>query len=53
VELTREFFLVHEHHERSGRLDHAFGERDEADFFPLLKWDGQAFVELPSVPITH
>lgn len=38
---------------RRARLDHAFGKADEADFFPLLKWDGARFVELPAAEIVR
>jgi hypothetical protein len=53
VELTREFHMVHAELRRGGHLDHDFGEADEADFFPLLKWDGQRYVPLPAAPIVQ
>ena len=39
----------------SGRvlLDHPFGPSDDRDMFPVRRWDGRRFVELPRVAVAH
>lgn len=53
AEISREFQAQHARLEREGSLDHAFGPRDDADMFPVLRWDGTRFVELPRVKVAH
>jgi len=53
AEISREFQALHAGLERQGALDHAFGPRDDADMFPVLRWDGTRFVELPRVKVAH
>jgi hypothetical protein len=53
AEISREFQAEHARLERQGALDHPFGPRDDADMFPVLRWDGTRFVELPRVKVAH
>jgi hypothetical protein len=53
AEISREFQAHHVLLERQGALDHAFGPRDDADMFPVRRWDGTRFVELPRVKVAH
>ena len=53
AEISREFQASHALLERQGALDHAFGPRDDAEMFPVLRWDGTRFVELPRVKVAH
>ncbi|HVL69826.1 MAG TPA: helix-turn-helix domain-containing protein [Vicinamibacterales bacterium] len=42
--------LLTEHRDQfaRGQLDHPFGDRDERDLFPVLRWNGSEFVALAS-----
>ena len=53
VELTRQFHMAHSQLERTGLLDHAFGDDDVDAFFPVLKWEDDGFVSLPPAPVTR
>jgi hypothetical protein len=53
AEISREFQADHARLEREGVLDHPFGRRDDRDMFPVRRWDGRRFVELPRVPVEH
>lgn len=53
AEISREFQAAHAVLERQGVLDHPFGPSDDRDMFPVRRWDGRRFVELPKVPVTH
>jgi hypothetical protein len=53
AEISREFQLKHALLERQGVLDHPFGPTDDRDMFPVRRWDGRRFVELPRVPVAH
>ena len=53
AEISREFQAAHARLERQGVLDHPFGPRDDADMFPVRRWDGTRFVELPRVKVAH
>jgi hypothetical protein len=53
AEISREFQAAHAVLERQGILDHPFGPSDDRDMFPVRRWDGRRFVELPRVPVTH
>jgi hypothetical protein len=53
AEISREFQAVHAGVERRGDLDHPFGPRDDAEMFPVRRWDGARFVELPPVKVAH
>jgi hypothetical protein len=53
AEISREFQASHERLERTGALDHPFGARDVADLFPVRRWNGSRFVDLPRVPVAH
>jgi hypothetical protein len=44
---------LHARLEREGSLDHPFGPRDDADMFPVTRWDGRRFVDLPPVRVAH
>ena len=53
AEISREFQARHALLERQGVLDHPFGPRDDREMFPVRRWDGRRFVELPTVPVAH
>jgi hypothetical protein len=53
AEISREFQARHTLLERQGILDHPFGPRDDADMFPVRRWDGRRFVDLNVVPVIH
>ena len=53
AEISREFQALHARLERQGALDHPFGPRDDADMFPVRRWDGTRFVDLPRVKVAH
>jgi hypothetical protein len=38
---------LHAELELDGKLKHAYGARDEAELFPVRKWDGAKFVPIP------
>jgi hypothetical protein len=35
--------LLHDFFWKAGRFDHPYGERDEAELLPVLRWDGASF----------
>ena len=53
AEISREFQTQHGQLERQGVLDHRFGPTDDRDMFPVRRWDGTRFVELPRVKVAH
>jgi hypothetical protein len=53
AEISREFQARHALLERQGVLDHPFGPTDDREMFPVRRWDGHRFVELPTVPVAH
>ena len=53
AEISREFQAQHALLERQGLLDHPFGPIDDRDMFPVRRWDGRRFVELPRVTVNH
>ena len=53
AEISREFQAQHARLERAGVLDHAFGPIDDRDMFPVRRWDGRRFEELPRVKVDH
>ena len=53
AELSGELLSAHREMEQAGLLDHAFGPADEADLFPVRRWNGSTFVDLPSAPVTR
>jgi hypothetical protein len=53
AEISREFQQQHALFERQGALDHPFGPTDDRDMFPVRRWDGRRFVELPTVAVAH
>jgi hypothetical protein len=53
AEISREFQAQHALLERQGLLDHHFGPVDDRDMFPVRRWDGRRFLELPRVPVAH
>jgi hypothetical protein len=53
AEVSREFQAGHARREREGGLDHPFGPRDDAEMFPVRRWDGTHFVDLPPVTVAH
>ena len=53
AEISREFQAEHALLERQGVLDHRFGPTDDRDMFPVRRWDGRRFVELPGVAVDH
>jgi hypothetical protein len=53
AEISPEFQAEHARLERRGEIDHPFGPRDDADMFPVRRWDGRAFVDLPRTPVAH
>jgi len=53
AELSPELIGLHRQLERTGYLDHAFGPADEADLFPVRRWNGSTFVDLPTAPVTR
>jgi hypothetical protein len=53
AEISGEFQAQHALLERQGVLDHPFGPLDDRDMFPVRRWDGRRFVELPRVPVAH
>jgi len=53
AEISREFQASHALLERRGLLDHPFGPRDDADMFPVRRWDGHRFIELPRVSVAR
>jgi hypothetical protein len=53
AEISREFQSQHAVLERQGVLDHPFGPIDDRDMFPVRRWDGRQFLELPGVAVNH
>lgn len=53
AEISRELQAQHGLLERQGILDHRFGPTDDRDMFPVRRWDGRRFVELPGVAVDH
>ena len=53
AEISREFQAQHARLERSGVLDHSFGPSDDREMFPVRRWDGRRFEELPRVKVDH
>jgi hypothetical protein len=53
AEISRELQASHEQLERAGALDHPFGPRDVREMFPVRRWDGRRFVDLPRVPVAR
>jgi hypothetical protein len=53
AEISRDFQAQHALLERQGVLDHPFGPTDDRDMFPVRRWDGTRFVELPRVKVAH
>ncbi len=53
AELSEHFRAGHREMEQAGFLDHPFGPEDEADLFPVRRWNGSAFVDLPPAPVTR
>jgi hypothetical protein len=53
AEVSAEFRMIHQQMERAGLLDHSFGPADEAPLFPVRRWNGSAFVDLPPAPVTR
>jgi hypothetical protein len=53
VEISREFQSLHAAWEKRGLVDHAFGATDDAQAFPVRRFDGAAFVERPAVRVVH
>ena len=51
AEISREFQSQHVLLERQGLLDHPFGPSDDREMFPVRRWDGRRFVELPGVAV--
>jgi hypothetical protein len=51
AEVSREFQVQHVTLERQGALDHPFGPRDVREMFPVKRWDGRRFVDLPGVRV--
>jgi hypothetical protein len=53
AEISREFQAAHLRLERQRTLDHAFGARDDAAMFPVLRFEGGRFRELPRTAVAH
>jgi len=53
VELWPALLRRHRDAELSGLLDHSFGRSDEADLFPVRRWNGSRFVDLPPAPVAR
>lgn len=53
AEISRELQSQHALLERQGVLDHPFGPTDDREMFPVRRWDGRRFVDLPRVPVAH
>jgi hypothetical protein len=53
AEISREFQVAHARLEREHVLDHLFGPTDDRDMFPVRRWDGTRFVDLPKVKVAH
>jgi hypothetical protein len=53
AEISREFQVAHRGLERRGLVDHAFGRRDDAALFPVLRFDGTRYRALPPVVVGH
>jgi hypothetical protein len=53
AEISREFQAQHVLLEREGALDHRFGSTDDREMFPVRRWDGTRFVDLPRVKVAH
>jgi hypothetical protein len=53
AEISREFQTQHAVLERQGLLDHPFGPVDDREMFPVRRWDGRRFVELPGTAVKH
>jgi hypothetical protein len=53
AEISAELQAVHASLEKGGLLDHRFGARDDAAMFPVRRWDGTRFVDLPRVKVEH
>jgi hypothetical protein len=53
AEISRELQFLHGRLEGERILDHPFGPRDDAEMFPVRRWDGTRFVDLPPVKVAH
>jgi hypothetical protein len=53
AEISREFQTEHALAEKRGETDHPFGGRDDAEMFPVRRWDARGLVELPAAPVAH
>jgi hypothetical protein len=53
AEISGELQLVHRLAEKKGLVDHPFGAKDDVEMFPVRRWDGRRFVDLPTVPVSH
>jgi hypothetical protein len=53
ADITAEFRVTHQILERQGVLDHPFGPLDDRDMFPVKRWDGRRFVDLPAIAVSH
>jgi len=53
AEVSAQYRVVHQEMERAGSLDHPFGPADEAGLFPVRRWNGSTFVDLPTAPVTR
>jgi hypothetical protein len=53
ADISHEFQTQHAQLERQGLLDHRFGPTDDREMFPVRRWDGTRFVELPRVKVEH
>jgi len=53
AEISPEFQTVHARMEKLGLLDHPLGPRDDAAMFPVRRWSGTRFVDLPTVKVSH
>jgi hypothetical protein len=53
AEFSTQFQTLHASMEKRGLLDHPLGPRDEAAMFPVRRWDGTRFVDLPRVKVTR
>jgi hypothetical protein len=53
AEISRDYQVVHASLERRGLVDHPFGPRDDADVFPVLRFESGRFRRLPSVRVDH
>ena len=53
AEFSTQFQTLHASMEKRGLLDHPLGPRDDAAMFPVRRWDGTRFVDLPRVKVTR